>query len=72
MPKALDGLSLLEMQGDVFVFGGHDRHGTGDYNSAIYQLSCSSRICSWSTINQVLKVARKQSVVIPVSDTLCL
>lgn len=67
MPKALYGNSLLEMQGDVFLFGGYG----SDYNSAIYQLSCSSRICSWSTTNQVLKVGRKQSVVIPVSDTLC-
>jgi hypothetical protein len=68
MPKTLEGPSLVEIQGDVFSFGGYG----GGYNKAIYQLSCSSGICSWSTVNQVLKVARRYTVVIPVSDTLCL
>ena len=69
MPKALYGHSLLEIQGDVFLFGGHDG---GSENSAIYQLSCSSGICSWSAINQALQVARYYTVAIIVSDTLCL
>ena len=68
MPTALYGLSLLEVQGDVFLFGGYG----STYNAAIYQLSCSSGICSWSTVNQVLKVGRRYTVVIPVSDTSCL
>ena len=68
MPITLFGHSLLEVQGDVFLFGGK----SGSSNSAIYQLSCSSGICSWSTINQTLKFARYYTVVIPVSDTLCL
>ena len=66
--KALRGQSLLEIQGDIFSFGGADAH----YNSAIYQLSCSSGICSWVTLNQVLKIARYYTVVIPVPHSFCL
>ena len=68
LPKALLGPSMLEIQGDAFVFGGWD----GDsYNSAIYQLTCSSGICSWATLNQGLKVAREGTIVIPVPETFC-
>ena len=67
LPKALYGLSVLEIHGDAFVFGGYG----GGYNSAIYQLTCSSGICSWSTLNQELKVARERTVAIPVPDTFC-
>ena len=67
LPKALDGLSMLEIHGDAFVFG-----GCCAYNSAIYRLTCSSAICSWSTLNQELKVARGWTVAIPVPDTFCL
>ena len=66
LPKALEGVSMLEIHGDAFVFG-----GTYPYNSAIYQLTCSSGICSWSTLNQELKVARADTVAIPVPDTFC-
>ena len=66
--KALRGQSLLEIQGDIFSFGGADAH----YNSAIYQLSCSSGICSWVTLNQVLKIARYYTVAISVPDSFCL
>ena len=67
LPKALSRFSMLEINGDAFVFGGYG----GGYNSAIYQLTCSSGICSWSTINQELKVARNRLVAIPVPDTFC-
>ena len=69
LPKRLTGHSMFEVQGDVFVFGGED--DTGNYQSAIYQFTCSSGICSWSTINQALKVARKDLVAIPVPDYFC-
>ena len=65
LPKALGGISILEIQGDAFLFG-----GSGS-NSAIYQLTCSSGICSWSTLNQELKVARSKTVAIPVPDNFC-
>ena len=68
LPKALWGSSIIEIQGDIFLFGGADDF----YNSAIYQLSCSSGICSWATLNQELKAARTWTVAIPVPDSFCL
>ena len=67
LPKALYGVLMLEIHGDAFIFGGNG----GNYNSAIYQLTCSSGICSLSTINQELKIARRNTVAIPVPDTFC-
>ena len=66
LPKALSYHSMVEIHGDAFIFG-----GCCGYNLAIYQLTCSSGICSWSTLNQGLKVARYQTVVIPVTDSYC-
>ena len=59
---------MIEIQGDVFLFGGVDDY----YSSAIYQLSCYSGICSWATLNQLLNVARELTVAIPVPDSFCL
>ena len=61
---------MLEIQGDVFLFGGYGR-GVDQVESAIYQLSCSSGLCSWSTLNQALKVARYDTAAIPIPDTFC-
>ena len=60
---------MVEIQGDAFLFGGN-RHGN-IYNKAIYQLTCSSGICSWSTINQELKYARYDTVAFVVPDHFC-
>ena len=60
---------MLELQGDIFLFGGYDG---GFFSSAIYQFSCSSGICSWVSLNQGLKVARQYTVAIPVPDSFCL
>ena len=69
LPKALHGFSILEIHGDAFIFGGVD---TGEnYNKAIYKLTCSSGICSWSTLNQALKTGRDYFVTIPVPDNFC-
>jgi hypothetical protein len=69
LPKALHSFSMLEIHGDAFIFGGRD---TGaNYNLAIYQLTCSSGICSWSTLNQALKTKRDSTVAIPVPDNFC-
>ena len=56
---------MVEIQGDAFLFNGFP------INKAIYQLSCSSGLCSWSTLNQALKVARYNTAVIPIPDTFC-
>ena len=63
------GHSIVEIQGDVFLFGGF---GSGSYNSAIYQLSCSSGICSLATLKQALKLWRRYTVAITVPDSFCL
>ena len=53
--------NVVEIQGDAFIFGG----------TSIYQLTCTSGICSWSTLNQELKISRYEIVAIPVTDTFC-
>ena len=67
LPKAIESLSVLKIHGDAYVFGGYHPN----YNSAIYQITCSSGICSWSTLNQELKVARMDSVAIGVTGSFC-
>ena len=68
LPKAICCFSMLEMNGDTYVIGGDNG---SHYQSSIYQLSCSSGLCSWTTLNQQLKVARERSVAIPVQDNFC-
>ena len=67
LPKAMNGFSMLEMHGDTYVIGGWD----GSAQSSIYQLICSSGLCSWTTLNQQLKVARRFTVAIAVQDNFC-
>jgi hypothetical protein len=69
MPKALLGHSMLEIQGDLFVFGGSDENW--NMQSAVHKMSCSSEVCSWTTINQELKVARELLVAMSVPDYFC-
>ena len=71
LPKALCCFSIVEIQGDAFLFGGGHYSSGWIYNSAIYQLICSSGTCSWSTLNQELKVPRYYTVAIPVPDNFC-
>ena len=61
---------MLEMHGNTYVIGGLD--SSGAYQSSIYQLSCSSGLCSWSTLNQQLKNERYKSVAIAVQDNFCI
>ena len=68
LPEPLREHSMIEIQGDAYLFGGFDE---GKWNSAIYQLSCSSGMCSWATLNQALKVGRTATVAIPVPDSFC-
>ena len=72
-PKVLWSFSILEMHGDVYVFGGMGgvSYSTFALQSLIYKLSCSSGLCSWTTLSQQLKVARQQLVAIPVPDSFC-
>ena len=67
LPKAIREVSMLEMNGNTYVIGGWD----GSTQSSIYKLSCSSGLCSWTTLNQQLKVARNYLVAMPVQDNFC-
>ena len=64
---------MLEIHEDLYVFGGtlkitdDDEY---DFQLKIYRLSCCSEDCTWTTINQELKEARK-NVVIPVYNYFC-
>ena len=76
VPKGLSKHSMLEIHGDIFIFGGENTSGGfTDWkprNFAIYKITCSSGICSLSTINQVLKVDRlERPVTIHVPDSFC-
>ena len=70
MPKALRSHSILEIQGDLFVFGGYSSNGWNQ-QSEIHKMSCLSAVCSWTTINQELKVARESLVAMSVPDYFC-
>ena len=69
LPTTLYGFTMLEIHGDVYIFGGRDSGYV--YQSSIYQLSCSSELCSWSTLNQQLKLGRNYLVTIQVQDNFC-
>ena len=72
---------MLEMSGDGFLFGGYsdedydyDEDYLGDvsaWQSSIYQLSCSSGLCSWTELSQQLEVERRGHVAIPLQDNFC-
>ena len=66
MPKTLYDHSMLEIQGDLFVFG----YSSG-YQTEIHKMSCLSGECSWTTINQELKIARENLVAMSVPDYFC-
>ena len=54
LPKALYSFSMVEIHGDAYAIGGDGGSGN-DEESSIHQLSCSSGLCSWTTLNQQLK-----------------
>ena len=45
---------MVEIHGDAYAIGGDGGSGN-DEESSIHQLSCSSGLCSWTTLNQQLK-----------------
>ena len=65
MPTMLEATSVVEFGGDLYTIGGDSDDGSG-FQTEIQRLSCSSRVCTWTTINQQLKVARRQAVAIPI------
>ena len=69
MPVMLRYHSAVEIGGDIYTIGGYASFVT--WTTAIYRLSCSSRVCTWTTMTQKLKVARDRAVAIPVQKSLC-
>ena len=73
MPIKVVSLSVVQFGGDLYTIGG-DIGGVGaqkQFNSAIHKLSCSSRVCKWTTLTQELKVGRQGTVAIPISKSMC-
>ena len=71
MPKRLERHEMLEIQGDLFVFGGKSPDYPDGRQTAIHKLECSSNNCSWSTINQQMKTAKRDVVAIAVPNWFC-
>ena len=69
MPKKLEGLSAVVLNGDLYTIGGYA--GNGYYETAIYRLSCLSGNCSWTTMDQELKNGREFQVAMAVPNDLC-
>ena len=67
--RGLVDFAMHEHYGDIYVFGG--KAGSGDFQSAIYKLSCSNIICSWSINNQTLKEATTTRIAIHVPPSFC-
>ena len=67
--RGLVDFAMHEHYGDIYVFGG--KAGSGDSQSAIYKLSCSNIICSWSTVKQSLKEATITRIAIHVPASFC-
>ena len=72
LPTLLVYHAMIEVGGNLYIFGGWipDQDG-GGYQKKIYKLTCASRNCEWTTLEQQMKVARAYPVVIPVDDSFC-
>ena len=71
MPKRLERHEMLEIQGDLFVFGGKSPDYPDGHQKAIHKLECSSNNYSWSTINQQMQAAKRDVVAIAVPNWFC-
>ena len=69
MPKGLKGLSAVSISGNLYAFAGLDENV--DFQTAIYRLSCSSRNCVWTTMDQELTIARDYAVAMVVPNDIC-
>ena len=69
----LSGFSMLEIQGDLYTFGGiENAFGNGGKTSSILKLSCYNRNCNWSQyLYWPWIVPRSHLVAIPVPDSFC-
>ena len=68
MPIKIHGLSMVSFNGDLYTIGGYSSYRNG-YQTSIFKLSCFNEDCNWTKTNQKLKVARADTVAIPVEDS---
>ena len=71
MPKSLIWHSMVEVNGDLYVIGGSNYGDAYNGDKLIHKLSCSDGNCTWTTLTQQLKFARKGHVAILVNDSFC-
>ena len=74
LPKKIYGASMVEVGDNLYIIGGWSSNGPiGQigFQKEIQQLSCASGLCSWKTLKQQLKFARRWLVAIPVNDIHC-
>ena len=69
MPKKLRYFSAVEIEGDLYTVGGWSPDGGTQV--AIHRMSCSARVCTWTTMTQELKAARLRTVAIPIPKSFC-
>ena len=67
MPKTAHWLSAVQVGGDLYAMGGY----SNDFRTAINRLSCSSRVCTWTTMTQELTVGRMLAVAIAIPKSFC-
>ena len=68
MPKKLAFHSAVEIGGDLYTLGGSSGAG---YQTTIYRMSRWSRVCTWTTMTQKLKLARRNFVAIAIPKSFC-
>ena len=71
MPKKLHGASAVQIEGDLYLIGGYSNDGSV-HQTAIHRMSCLSRVCTWTTMIQKLKVARQNQVAIKIPSSSCI
>ena len=73
LPRKLINPSLVELGKNVYIIGGYykNKQRKKIYEKEIHKFACVSGACSWTTLNQQLKVGREDAVAIPVIDSFC-
>ena len=69
MRKKIYGLTAVEIRGDLYTIGGSAANDIEE--TEINKISCTSLVCTWTTINQTLKVGRLNTVAVAVMDASC-
>ena len=71
MSKKLYHSSAVQIGGDLYIIGGLS-NSKSDYQTAIHRMSCSDRVCTWTTMSQELKVVRQDLVALEIPKSFCI